>query len=264
MTSRRLDFEKLPNTRDLGGMRTADGRTVAEGKLIRSGQLAGLSESDIVRLSELIDAIADFRTEEEKTEDPDCDIPGAAYHYIPILEAVAAGVSHEAESEEQVFARLVFDPEASGNHMCDMYRKFAESDYSVSQYARFIRLLLEDHDRAVLWHCSVGKDRAGTATVIILKILGVSDEDIIRDYLDTNGYLKDELDRVIAYARMKTGSDDPRIESSVRKLYSTDRAYLQSFLDAVDRRFGSFGEYVHEGLGLSDSDIRLLKEKYLV
>ena len=264
MTSIRLDFEKLPNTRDLGGMRTSDGRIVAKGKLIRSGQLAGLPESDIARLADLVDTVADFRTEEEKGEDPDCDIPGTAYHFIPILEAVAAGVSHEAESEEQVFARLVFDPEASGNHMCNMYRKFAESDYSVSQYARFIRLLLEDHDRAVLWHCSVGKDRAGTAAVIIQKILGVSDEDIVRDYLDTNEYLKDELARVIAYARMKTGSDDPRIESSVRKLYSTDRAYLQSFLDAVDMRFGSFEGYVHDGLGLSDSDIRLLREKYLV
>ena len=264
MTSRRLDFEKLPNTRDLGGMKTADGRTVRQGRLIRSGQLAGLPGADIARLAELIDTIADFRTEEEKGEDPDCDIPGAAYHFIPILEAVAAGVSHEAESEEQVFARLVFDPEASGNHMCGMYRKFAESEYSVSQYSRFIHILMEDHDRAVLWHCSVGKDRAGTAAVIIQKILGVSDEDILRDYLDTNGYLKDELDRVIAYARMKTGSDDPRIESSVRKLYSTDRSYLQAFLDAVDRRYGSFDGYVHEGLGLSDSDIQLLREKYLV
>ena len=263
MTSRRLDFEKLPNTRDLGGMRTVDGRTVAAGKLIRSGQLAGLPEADIERLAALIDTVADFRTEEEKTEDPDCDIPGTAYHYIPILETVAAGVSHEAESEEQVFARLVFDPEASGNHMCNMYRKFAESDYSISQYARFIRILLEDHDRAVLWHCSVGKDRAGTAAVIILKILGVSDEDIIRDYLDTNAYLKDETERVIAYARMKTGSDDPRIESSVRKLYCTDSTYLRSFLDAVDRRFGSFDGYVHCGLGLSDSEIQLLRKKYL-
>lgn len=263
MTSRRLDFVKLPNTRDLGGMRTTDGRTVVAGRLIRSGQLAGLPETDIRKLSQLIDTIADFRTEEEKGEDPDCEIPGAAYHYIPILESISPGVSHEAESEEQVFARLVSDPEASANHMCSMYRKFAESDFSVSQYARFIRLLLEDHERAVLWHCSVGKDRAGTATVIVLKILGVSDEDIIRDYLDTNAYLKDETERVIAYAEMKTGSDDPRIETSVRKLYCTDSTYLRSFLDAVDRRFGSFDAYVHEGLGLSDSDIQLLRQKYL-
>ncbi len=245
-------------------MVTSDGHTVAAGRLIRSGQIVGLPESDVEALSHLIDTVVDFRTEEEKAEDPDCDIPGAAYHFIPILESISAGVSHEAESEEQVFARLVFDPQASENHMCDMYRKFAESDYSVSQYARFVRILLEPHDRAVLWHCSVGKDRAGTAAVIVLRILGVHDEDIIRDYLDTNTYLKDELDRVRAYARMKTGSDDPRIAESVRKLYTTDSLYLKSFLDAVDSRFGSFDGFVHDGLGLTDSDIQLLKQKYLV
>ena len=264
MTSRLLDFVGLPNTRDLGGMATSDGHTVAAGKLIRSGQIVGLPESDIEALSHLIDTVVDFRTEEEKAEEPDCDIPGAAYHFIPILESFSAGVSHEPESEEQIFARLVFDPQASCNHMCNMYRKFAESDYSVSQYGKFVRILLEHHDRAVLWHCSVGKDRAGTAAVIVLKILGVPDEDIIRDYLDTNTYLKDELDRVQAYARMKTGSDDPQVAESVRKLYTTDSLYLKSFLDAVDSRFGSFEGFVHDGLGLSDSDIRLLKQKYLV
>ena len=263
MTSRLLDFEKLPNTRDLGGMRTADGRAVAAGKLIRSGQLAGLPDADIVKLSGLIDTIADFRTEEEKIADPDCVIPGASYHFIPIMESFSAGVSREAESEEQIIARLVFDPEASREHMCNMYRKFAESSYSVSQYARFMRILLEDHDRAVLWHCSVGKDRAGTAAVIILKILGVPEDDIIRDYLDTNKYLKDDLARVTAYARMKTGSDDPRIALSMSRLYGTDSLYISAFLDAADRRFGSFDGFVRDGLGLSGSDIRLLKQKYL-
>ena len=263
MTSRLLDFEKLPNTRDLGGMMTADGHTVAAGKLIRSGQLVGLTDSDIARLSVLIDTIADFRTEEEKNEEPDCRIPGASYHFIPIMESFSEGVSHEAESEEQIIARLVFDPEASAAHMCNMYRKFAESDYSVSQYARFMRLLLEDHDRAVLWHCSVGKDRAGTAAVTILKILGVPDDNIIREYLETNTYLTEDLARVTAYAKMKTGSDDPRIALSMGRLYGTDSLYLKAFLDAADRRFGSFDGFVHDGLGLSDSDIELLKRKYL-
>ena len=40
------EFEKLRHTRDLGGMKTADGRTIKTGKLIRSGHLIAASEKD--------------------------------------------------------------------------------------------------------------------------------------------------------------------------------------------------------------------------
>ena len=48
--SKRIEFETLNNTRDLGGMRTEDGRTIVSGKLIRSGHLYGASVNDIARL----------------------------------------------------------------------------------------------------------------------------------------------------------------------------------------------------------------------
>ena len=39
-TSKQLSFEKLHNIRDLGGMRTADGRRIVSGRLIRCGNLS--------------------------------------------------------------------------------------------------------------------------------------------------------------------------------------------------------------------------------
>ena len=39
MLSQRIEFEKLLNTRDLGGMMAADGRKIKTGKLYRSGHL---------------------------------------------------------------------------------------------------------------------------------------------------------------------------------------------------------------------------------
>ena len=258
-----LKFDRLSNTRDLGGMKSEDDRTIASGKLIRSGQLYDISLSDINKLSELIDTVVDFRTEDEKKENPDTDIPGSTYHFIPVVESFSAGVSHEEESNESIVAKLVFDPEGALKYMCAMYRKFVFSDYSLSQYGKFLKILLDDHERAVLWHCSVGKDRAGTAALIIEKILGIPDEDIIADFLKTNEYLKNDLMQITAYAKSKTGSDDPRIDHSMKYLFGTDRAYIETFFKAVDERFGSFEAFVLEGLGLSDSDMEKLREKYL-
>ena len=258
-----LKFNKLSNTRDLGGMRAKDGRTILPGKLIRSGQLYDISPSDIHKLSELIDTVVDFRTEEEKRENPDTDIPGCSYYFIPVVESFSAGVSHEEESNESIIAKLVFDPEGSLKYMCDMYRRFVFSDFSLSQYGKFLRILLDDHERAVLWHCSVGKDRAGTAALIIEKILGIAEEDIIADFLKTNEYLINDLRQITAYAKTKTGSDDPRIDNSMKYLFGTDKAYIETFFKAVDERFGSFEAFVREGLGLSDSDREKLREKYL-
>ena len=64
--SKVIKFERLNNTRDLGGMVTQDNRRIKENKLIRSGHLYAASEADREKLSELVDMIIDFRTEMEK------------------------------------------------------------------------------------------------------------------------------------------------------------------------------------------------------
>ena len=263
MRSRHLELGSLINTRDLGGMKTADGRTILPGKLIRSGQLFGVSPSDLERISELVDTVVDFRTEREKAECPDVPVPGSSYHFIPVLESFAKGISREKKSDEDFIITLARDPEEACRHMCAMYSAFVESDYSLSRYGRFLRILLEDHDRAVLWHCSVGKDRAGIGALLVQKILGVSDEDVIEDYLATNDYVQDEFRKVSALVHQKLMSDDPSIDRSMEFFFFANRSYIESFFDSINKRFGSFNSFVRDGLGLSDEDVTLLRQKYL-
>ena len=45
-----IPFEGLHNTRDLGGMPTADGRAIVPAKLLRSGALHKATEQDLARL----------------------------------------------------------------------------------------------------------------------------------------------------------------------------------------------------------------------
>ena len=70
--SRRLCLSGAPNTRDLGGLKTTDGRTVRSGRLLRSGSLGQLTESDIQLLQSIpLRTVVDFRTDREISEKPD-------------------------------------------------------------------------------------------------------------------------------------------------------------------------------------------------
>lgn len=262
-TSRLIEFDNLKNTRDLGGMNARGERTIKAGKLIRSGQLVGLSEKDKAKLSGLVCTVVDMRTEGERAANPDAAVEGIEYLHIPIVDKLTPGITREVKTVEQLIEALLFKPDTSLDYMCGLYRQFIQDDFSISQYSGFLKVLLKDHDKAVLWHCTAGKDRAGTSAVIVEKILGVPDSDILTDYLDTNTNLNNEMNAVIDYAKKKVGSDSPLIDESLRYLYGADKAYLDAFFSAMDDRFGSFDAFVHDGLHLSDEDILRLEDLYL-
>ena len=154
-----LRFDKLHNIRDLGGMRGVEGKHVMRGKFIRCGHLAELSDSDKEKLQSLVSLVVDFRSEGERAEKPDIILPGIDYRHIPILDSLTAGITREEEADRNVFSTLLLKPAEAKEYMCNMYRTFAKSDHAVSGYCSFLGLLMERHDKAILWHCTAGKDR---------------------------------------------------------------------------------------------------------
>ena len=88
-----IKFEKLANARDLGGMKTADGRQIRKGRLIRSEQLADLTPSDKAKLEGLLDTVVDFRNTEEATDQPDTRLTGVKNIANSILESSSSDFS---------------------------------------------------------------------------------------------------------------------------------------------------------------------------
>ncbi len=257
----RRGFDKLSNTRDIGGMKTMDKRQIVQGRLFRSGQLNEMSLSDKERLSQLDPIIIDFRTDSECDERPDVQISGIQTIHIPIVHNLTAGISMEAESLEELFKKFILNPDQSMQYMCDMYRSFV-SDNAVSKYSEFIGILIQS-ERPVLWHCTAGKDRAGIGAAIVEEILGVSKEDIIEDYLRTNEFIKDDVKVIIAFIKNQVGITDARADDSLQLLLGAQRDYIDSFYQAVDDKYGSMSRYIQEGLGISDEEVVIMKNKYL-
>ena len=261
--SRQILFETLPNTRDLGGMTGADGRKIRPGKLIRSGHLSAASEKDREKLAGLVDTFVDFRTDQECAEKPDPVIEGISFFRIPILEEQKAGVTRDEDSYEKIRRNMLRDAEIARKYMCGIYSGFIASAHCRSQYERFVRLLLEDHQKAVLWHCTAGKDRAGFGTVIVQELLGVSRADITEDYLKTNVYLEPEIRELSQDILQFCGAVSPEAEKALRYMFAAWQEYLDTAFDRITEYFGDFDRYLADGLHITPADRERLRELYL-
>lgn len=146
--------------------------------------------------------------------------------------------------------------------MCELYRNFIRMPYSRAQYTRFLQAILSVEDGAVLWHCTLGKDRCGWGTALVLAVLGVSREDILQDYLLTNECLKDEIAGMLEMLRKL--SAQTTLANSGRALVEAREEYLLAAWDEAEKQYGSMDEFLTQGLGVDEQMREKFRARYLV
>lgn len=182
------------NFRDLGGIATADGSGIPHGLFLRSGKLSVLTRKQCARLCRTynIRCVIDLRTEVEAAEFPDPLPDGVDYINLPLFESATIGITHETGSDPIAIIRsLRRNPEklkAMVPDFEDLYRRIVTDPWSRRQLDTVVALLLDNmrDGRCTLFHCTAGKDRTGVVSMALLRKFGVSDHDIIKDYLRTN------------------------------------------------------------------------------
>ena len=259
ITSKYIDIPGMNNTRDLGGMRTKDGRVIRPNMLYRSSKLSELKDPDW--FTQNVGLVVDMRSSREVNEHPDPHIPGVDYLHLPIFEMQAAGVTRDKESQKRMTAP---DPETALARMASVYARFVNDEFCLCQYRRFIRLLFEPREKAILWHCSAGKDRTGTGALFIQELLGVSREDIMADYLITNEYLKDEVRQFVERIAEQNGGMDEDAKKGMLAFMGAHEKYPLTVYAETEARYGSFDNFIREGLGVSDAEREELQQRYLV
>ena len=249
---RLLPMDGAHNARELGGYKTTDGKYVKWGMLYRSDKLSDISDTDQVYLQNLgIKKIIDFRSKEEKEEDPDIIPKGIDYIEMPIsvdgamrskIEAVLKG-----ETNKDVKSFLI-----------DANKEFVSNYTDV--YEDFLRNLIDD-DGPALFHCTAGKDRAGFAAAITLIALGVSKEDVINDYMKTNQFTKERIEEIIGQIELMTlYQTDAEI---LRPLLGVEREYIETAFQTAEEKYGSLENFIRDGLNISDEDIQKLRNKFI-
>lgn len=268
----RIPLTAIPNARDLGGYRTVEGKRIKPKKLIRSGTLGALIEEDIRILVEdyNLKTIIDLRTDAERSQNLDPEIPGVVSYHNPILRDETFGITKESENtlskEEFDYSEMLLNHVKmmgeNEDSLASLYAEFVESEYALEHYRKFLEYVLEQEEGAILWHCTAGKDRVGTSTAILLRILGVDMETIFNDFLLTNDFLKDQTEQIVKQVSEKT--TDERVLKLVAKLNGVDKSYLEAFFDTIEKDYGSFDEFIRTKMNMTEDKIQKLKEKYLV
>jgi len=264
-----LTFEGLHNVRDLGSMRTVDGRTLVKGKLYRSDQLFSATQADLETLGTMnVRVIVDFRSGIEREEKPDPQLEGATNLHLPIIKDVRAGITRDEQSNRSIM-RMIMSGQGTDltiidTYMSNMYRGFVMDPYANEQYARFVDTVTEalQAGGSALWHCTAGKDRAGFATAILLEALGVARDDIMADYLQTNECLAGvtaQLVGMLSSRALTSGQmqlDEQMLatmKTALDHFFRADESFLAGAYTAAEERFGSFEAFLVQGLGIDEA-----------
>ena len=256
-----VEIAGMNNTRDLGGMRTKDGRRIRSGMLYRSARLEKLQDPDWFTRN--VDIVVDMRSSQEVKETPDPEIPGVENLHLPIFEMQASAVTRDEESERRMMAPPP-DPETALQNMAAVYTRFVTDEFCLSQYRRFIELLFKPREKAILWHCTAGKDRTGTGALFIQEILGVDREAIMADYLITNEYLKEEIAGFVEMIAKQSGKEMTETEKEAMLAFmGAHERYPQAVWAAAEENYGTFDDFIRDGLCINDFEREELKNKYL-
>ena len=269
MENNSLAFERwllrgAPNARDLGGLPTMDGRMIRPGLLLRSGELAGITERDAQTLAEYpLRTVVDFRTDLEREQKPDRVLPDVQYVHCPIVQQAAAGLTREEHADP--YAAVVAHAKAMAGRerafMCELYRSLVTQAFSIAHYRQFFALLLAQTDGALLYHCTAGKDRVGVGTMLLLTALGVDWPVIVENYLITNERMAASTDCLLTAVVDYDLSEAER--EVIRTFDRADAAFLTAARDAVAERYGSVDAFLTQALGVGAAERAALRARYL-
>ena len=209
---------------------------------------------------------AHFRSSFEKKGKENRILPGAAYIDLPIQpvdnkEASSLTTKHKSFNNLSKLIMIAAFNDKAKTFAREMYPLMVMRPECQRQFAAFLREVVETTDGSVFFHCTQGKDRTGLAAAFLLSALGIDRETVIADFDKTNEVYARDVRKYCRRVKFFGGKEE---ELAVVKSFigaNTDN-FIRT-LDEIDRRFGSVEAYLKGPIGLMDTDLQTLRERYL-
>jgi protein-tyrosine phosphatase len=236
--TRDLVWDGCLNVRDLGGLRTADGRTTRFGAIVRADSVRQLSDAGWQALVGYgVGRIVDLRWHDELAADPRREV-GVEVVHVPVFPDIG-------------------DPawEAAEANLGDRGREYAWLlDTGAERFGEAVTAVAGGNGGAVVVHCAAGKDRTGLVAALILRLVEVPLDAIVEDYVLSARNLAPLLESWIRGA--------PDEDERDRRLYlsTTPPGAIEHAVGEVERRHGSVREYLRSG-GASDGALDRIRAR---
>ncbi len=220
-------LETTLNTRDLGGYKMAAGKYTKYFSLIRSDEIKSPNEHDInFLINNRIFTIIDMRGEKDVLSAPSPfeKMKYFEYYNIPIEEG--SNIPESVLDVPYSYMRI-----AEAKNMPDVFRSICRAN------------------AGVLFHCSAGKDRTGVVSAILLLLAGVSEGDIVENYMLTKECNKERFKLITKkYPDLDINIVIPQEE------------YILTFLALFKSRYINAEQYL-KFKGLNQKEISCIKRK---
>lgn len=223
---KRIPLAGVYNVRDLGGYQ-ADGGITKWRVFLRSAAMDNITEQDAAFLYQYgIRTVIDLRTASEfKKNNTEYLINTLAsnkiiHRHIPVIDNYDDITKH-------FYIHMV---ENAGDSFRQIFEYIAE------------RLCLG----GILYNCFMGRDRTGVLSALLLMLCGVSEDDILADYMVSSIYLR-------PLAKKLSLSDD---------FISSRPEYMEEFLQYFKKHYINAEQYLLS-IGVLKDAISAIKEKFI-
>ena len=248
---RRVPLEGAVNFRDLGGYKAAGGRCTVWGRIFRSDALTRLTDSDRELLISMgIKRVFDFRTMGEVEAAPDLIPPDFEYTNLPI--------SHGEFNFIEAMKRL---KKGDASWMTPDFMRVGYLEnlaHFGRTFGQVLKAAADAENRPLVFHCTGGKDRAGTAAALLLLALGVPDDQVIEDHGLSNIYIARLLDKV--YEMIESYGVDPKL---VEPYFTAPRDCIEALLERLYSDYGSIDAYLVQKAGMDEATLARLRDELL-
>ncbi len=224
------------NFRDIGGYKTAGGKTVRWGAIFRTGVIPALDKESMQKFQSLhICTWIDFRDSVRYIE-PDSALCLQQVHHFPINLITSSSIYEQLGNE-------TLRRGDANIFMQDLFMDLIEKGKPI--YREMFRLLSEKENYPVVLCDKYGKDYVGFATALILSALDIPEETIYRDFLLSNRH----LDRKAI--RIDSNESTTDTQEAATALMTTQKQQLSCAMQRIKKQYGSIQNYLQTELDLT-------------
>ncbi|MFE4490605.1 tyrosine-protein phosphatase [Bacillus altitudinis] len=252
MNEHNIQFSKLANFREVGGLQTTDQMVIKQGMIYRSADLSRLTKQDILTFSTLgIQTICDLRTSSERKSHPPKIMEHDKIVHIPMQP------DSMMPSKWTMFRMLIAEGKSLSFTpiMKDVYQSMLyERKKEIQQ---LFTLLSDEKNYPLMLHCTSGKDRTGFLSALIQLAAGVPVHTVLSEYMRSNEGVKILVKRQERFVRMMSLYRVSK--EQIQPLLGVQQDYLEDVLNEMMDTYGNAERYLLEACDVPKAQLLKMK-----